>query len=628
MGTRLPSPRAARLRRALRGLAVLAGVYAALQLAAWLPGVREALRERAERALRARVGEVALGPVAVDPLFRVVAGPLALGGTPAAPAVTVERLRLRAAPLALLAGRLEIASLRLHGVRVDATRPAALRALADRRASPATSAGAASRPRAWPRVHVRGLTVAVPLGGAPADLGPFDLDVWPEPDLVRAEARLPDAGRIALQVGLPGGEPAGELRVALRAQGLHAGALGEALRAHLPADIRAGAAAIALDASAPRDLSRASGSVTAGVDGLVVQAARLDPAPVGPFRLAASGELAWDRAGRTLSWRGGQLALGSALAAALFGQVRLEGALPFELALDARHVAFAAFAASLPPGLGPPDEAPRPPGDLDAQLALSGALREPATWRVEAGLDLARMRAAARKAPPVALRDPFRYAPEGGAPFTIGPENPDYVPIAELPEHVVRAVTTSEDAGFFGHAGFDFDELTNALQAGLEQGRVVRGGSTITQQVAKNLWLTRDKVLARKVREALGAIALEATLPKPRILEIYLNLAEWGPGVFGIGPAARHWFGKDARALTVKEAAFLAAVIPNPVRADAVRAQGAPTPYLEQRVQEILLHMAQHGVITDDGLIAALAEPLVFATDPAPASAVEPAAGP
>jgi len=141
----------------------------------------------------------------------------------------------------------------------------------------------------------------------------------------------------------------------------------------------------------------------------------------------------------------------------------------------------------------------------------------------------------------------------------------------------------------------------------------VRGGSTITQQLAKNLYLSSERTIARKIREAAITIALEATVPKSRLLEIYLNVVEWGPGVFGIGAAARHWFGKDARALTPKEAAFLASVIPNPVRYDGMRARGAPSAAWEQRVQEILLRMSNQGALGPDELLRALAEPLVFA---------------
>jgi membrane peptidoglycan carboxypeptidase len=142
---------------------------------------------------------------------------------------------------------------------------------------------------------------------------------------------------------------------------------------------------------------------------------------------------------------------------------------------------------------------------------------------------------------------------------------------------------------------------------------VVRGASTITQQLAKNLFLSREKTLARKVREAALTIALEATVPKQRLLEIYLNVAEWGPGLWGIGPAARHWFGKDARELTPREAVFLASVIPNPVRYHVMWERGATTEAWDQRVNEVLLKLTSQGVLTDDQLVAALDQPLVFA---------------
>jgi membrane peptidoglycan carboxypeptidase len=226
------------------------------------------------------------------------------------------------------------------------------------------------------------------------------------------------------------------------------------------------------------------------------------------------------------------------------------------------------------------------------------------------------MREVSRRAPPVALRSPFVHRVHAGqraVELRVGPGNPDFVPLADLPEHVVRAVTTSEDAGFFGHAGFDFDELRNALAAGAEAGRVVRGGSTISQQLAKNLFLSREKTIARKVREAFVTVGLEATVPKTRLLEIYLNVIEWGPGIHGIGPAARAWFGKDARDLAPGEAAFLASVIPNPVRYHGMLARGGPSPTWRDRVDALLLKMSEHGAISDDELLRALDQPIVFA---------------
>ena len=620
-----PSPRT---RRGVAAVAIgLSTAYALAQGVAALPPVRAWARLRAEEALRARLGEVALGEVGFDPLFRIVAGPLALGGDPGRPAISVERARLRADLLSLLAGRPELASIRLAGVRVDATRPAALAELVARRRGPAPAApGAPTASHAWPRVHVRGLHVAAALRGLPVEVGPVDLDVLPRDrgaGGVRLEARLPEGGRVAVEV-----ERGASLDVHVRASRLRPGALGSTVVA-LPVRLAAGEGEVALDATLGNDLSQGEGTVRASAAGLEIESARLAREPVGPFRVSAEGRIAWDRAGGVLALREGRLALGDgALRAGLEAEVRRAepgsgGGPRFSLTVAARRVPFTAFETALPASLGPPPGAPRPPGDLDASLALAGPLLAPGEWTLQASLDLARMRAAARKEAPVALRSPFTFEPEDGPPFVVGPENPDFVPIDELPDHVVRAVTTAEDAGFFGHQGFDFDELGIALAEGLGAGRVVRGGSTITQQLAKNLFLTRDKVLARKVREALAAVALEATVPKPRLLEIYLNVAEWGPGLHGIGPAARHWFGKDPRRLSVKEAAFLASVIPNPVRYDAMRARGALTEAWEQRVSEILLHMNGHGVIDDDALVRALAEPLVFARTAEEAGEVE-----
>jgi membrane peptidoglycan carboxypeptidase len=174
-------------------------------------------------------------------------------------------------------------------------------------------------------------------------------------------------------------------------------------------------------------------------------------------------------------------------------------------------------------------------------------------------------------------------------------------------------VTASEDSGFFGHAGFDFEELRRAAIQGAQAGRVVRGGSTISQQLAKNLYLSREKTLARKLREALLTVALEASVPKQRLLEVYLNVAEWGPGVWGIGPAARHWFGKDARDLTPREAAFLATVIPNPVRYHYMWNRGWLSDAWEERVNGLLATMNAQGTLTEDELAEALVEALVFA---------------
>ncbi len=140
--------------------------------------------------------------------------------------------------------------------------------------------------------------------------------------------------------------------------------------------------------------------------------------------------------------------------------------------------------------------------------------------------------------------------------------------LAEISPRLVQAVLMGEDAGFYGHNGFDTHEMKEAFKRNWEEGRTVRGASTITQQLAKNLYLSNERTYARKLKEAILTYRLERALSKSRILEIYLNVIEWGDGVYGAEAAARDLFGKSARRLDAAEAATLAAMIPNPRQLD------------------------------------------------------------
>jgi monofunctional glycosyltransferase len=139
-----------------------------------------------------------------------------------------------------------------------------------------------------------------------------------------------------------------------------------------------------------------------------------------------------------------------------------------------------------------------------------------------------------------------------------------WVPYAAISAHVKRAVVVAEDIGFFAHGGVDLDEVEDALERAVERKELPRGASTITQQLAKNLWLTPSRNPLRKGREALLAWQLERTLTKRRILELYLNVAEFGPGCYGVEASARRYFGKSAADVAPLEAAQLAASLPNP----------------------------------------------------------------
>jgi monofunctional biosynthetic peptidoglycan transglycosylase len=162
-----------------------------------------------------------------------------------------------------------------------------------------------------------------------------------------------------------------------------------------------------------------------------------------------------------------------------------------------------------------------------------------------------------------------------------------WLPYARISANLKRAVVAAEDAKFLDHQGFDWEAIQKAIEKNEREGRVVAGASTISQQLAKNLFLSGERTWARKGEEALITWMLESTLSKRRILELYLNFAEWGEGIFGAESAARHHFGVSAAALTAEQAAWLAAILPSPMRYD----RGYTTRYLAGRVRTILARM-------------------------------------
>ena len=148
--------------------------------------------------------------------------------------------------------------------------------------------------------------------------------------------------------------------------------------------------------------------------------------------------------------------------------------------------------------------------------------------------------------------------------------NPDaelrhkWVPYAKISGNLKRALVAAEDARFLSHDGFDWEGIQYAAEKNLKKGRIVAGGSTISQQLAKNLFLSGSRTPWRKLEEAIITVMLEKMMPKRRILEIYMNVIEWGNGVFGAQAAAHYYYRTSAAALTSAQAAKLAAMVPNP----------------------------------------------------------------
>jgi monofunctional glycosyltransferase len=164
-----------------------------------------------------------------------------------------------------------------------------------------------------------------------------------------------------------------------------------------------------------------------------------------------------------------------------------------------------------------------------------------------------------------------------------------WVPLNRISRWIIDAVVNSEDARFFDHDGIDIVETEVVLEKAVERGRIGRGASTITQQLAKNLWLGEDRTVWRKLREMILARRLEV-LGKERVLELYLNVAEWGDGIYGAEAAARYWFHKSAAEVAPEEAAVLAAMLPAPRK----RTPQRPTRPLRRRAFQVLALYAQY----------------------------------
>ncbi len=190
-------------------------------------------------------------------------------------------------------------------------------------------------------------------------------------------------------------------------------------------------------------------------------------------------------------------------------------------------------------------------------------------------------------------------------PFVVGPKNRYWSPSETIPPEMKWAVIVAEDSRFYKHEGIDVKAIKNAIKYDLEKKSFARGASTITQQVAKNLFLTREKSITRKIKEIILAMRMEEVLTKGRIIELYLNVVELGPMTYGIGHGAQYYFGKPASELTPRECAFLAAMLPGP--------RVAYNPYKNlakvlKRSDMILRLLRGKGVLSEEEYRLALAE--------------------
>jgi hypothetical protein len=199
--------------------------------------------------------------------------------------------------------------------------------------------------------------------------------------------------------------------------------------------------------------------------------------------------------------------------------------------------------------------------------------------------------------------------------FDVGPSNDEFVPLDQISPYLVNSIMSTEDSAFYQHHGFITSEFRTALVNNLKAGKFVQGASSITMQMVKNVLLYRDKTLARKLQELFLTWHVENTLTKDRILEIYLNVIEYGPGLYGIGPAAYHFFGKKPKDLTPVEAAFFSTILPSPKERYKQYCAGTLTKWTTGKIERILQIMLKRDRLTQSEYDAAIATPLAFSKD-------------
>ena len=181
-----------------------------------------------------------------------------------------------------------------------------------------------------------------------------------------------------------------------------------------------------------------------------------------------------------------------------------------------------------------------------------------------------------------------------------------------ISKYLVDALTTAEDATFFKHKGFSPVGIRRSVKVNLERGGFYQGASTLSQQLVKNLFLSREKTLSRKLQEVFLTWQMEQVLPKEKILELYLNVIEWGPNTWGLREAAGHYFAKRPSELSPLEAAYLVSIVPSPRAYHKHIEDGAVPPSFERRVKSLLEEMERRKLIPGEEVAAALEQHVRF----------------
>ena len=289
------------------------------------------------------------------------------------------------------------------------------------------------------------------------------------------------------------------------------------------------------------------------------------------------------------------------------------------LEIGARQLDFAqllgASGLDVPEGLGLATVSSHELGSATIDLQIRGRLAAPASLSVNQQIAFK----PPRELPPgiSRLRGSFQFDATDAAGrhriIDVSPASPDFIALGDVPPLFLRTLLLAEDVSFYGHHGIDLREVPAALLTNWSRGTAARGASTISQQLAKNLFLSRDKQLGRKLQELAITFLLESALGKARILEIYLNIIEWGPNLRGLRPAARHYFDCEPRSLTPAQMAFLVALIPGPIKYQSALTRGTPASGLRSLIDDLLAKLRSIDALGEEEYRQALGEDLVIA---------------
>ncbi|HTV22505.1 MAG TPA: transglycosylase domain-containing protein, partial [Polyangiaceae bacterium] len=360
-------------------------------------------------------------------------------------------------------------------------------------------------------------------------------------------------------------------------------------------------------------LARASVRGDLSISDLAFASEGLARAPVGPIELSANGEATWTPALRELSDLRGELTSGAA-------HVLVSGALAWPK--DAYRVD---LRAEMPKVKCQDALDVVPAGLLDelSEMQMGGSIQAKVDVHVDsADLDATKVdfdfvdRCRFSRLPELMsikrFSQPFTHhvvEPDGTLfEMKTGPGTPAWTPIEEISPFMIQAIVSSEDGRFFKHHGFAESQIGPALARNLQAHAFKFGASTVTMQLVKNVFLHRDKLLARKGQEALIVWWLERAVDKKWILELYLNVIEYGTSVYGIRQASQHYFGTEPLQLSPARAAFLASVLPRPKSYDKQYAIGRPDASTKKRVAALLKHMRKRERIDDEALAYGLEE--------------------